>query len=372
MSTKQEINELHSNAMDHAEMAVVAKLKGDDEKALSSFNKAFDLERKAADLLVTHFDQEPSRSVLYRSAASLALDCGETREAERLVAAALAGNPPAEIAEELRDLLEQVYFHRHLELRKIQLTPSELQFSIAGSAVGAGVAPTDAFISRIKDVERLIIRTAERKLGIAYRVRGEAKPQVKSRFELYLSVPRAASFAVTIQIGQQLELPLGDSEEGYINEMLDCIELLNLENMDELGKRIPQESYYRNFVALARNIAPDGKKVSQVGFTVQREGKSKCVSITKPREEIVITEETPIRRGKRGDEVKVRGVLLFADSLHKLDAIKLRDKRGREHKILVPEGMMDDIVKPLWHDQVIVRGRKTSKGIHLDDIMKSK
>jgi hypothetical protein len=43
-------------------------------------------------------------------AASLALECGALREAERLIAVALSGNPPEEIAEELRDLLEQVYF----------------------------------------------------------------------------------------------------------------------------------------------------------------------------------------------------------------------------------------------------------------------
>jgi hypothetical protein len=34
------------------------------------------------------------------------------REAERLIAVALSGDPPDEIAEELRDLLEQVYFDR--------------------------------------------------------------------------------------------------------------------------------------------------------------------------------------------------------------------------------------------------------------------
>jgi hypothetical protein len=47
---------------------------------------------------------------LHRSAAALALECGVLREAERLIAAALSGDPPNEIAEELRDLLEQVYF----------------------------------------------------------------------------------------------------------------------------------------------------------------------------------------------------------------------------------------------------------------------
>jgi hypothetical protein len=42
----------------------------------------------------------------------LAWRCGEYREAERLIGAALAGTPPETIAEELRDLLLQVYFEK--------------------------------------------------------------------------------------------------------------------------------------------------------------------------------------------------------------------------------------------------------------------
>ena len=54
------------------------------------------------------------RSVLHRSAASLALNCEEYRLAEKLLAVGLAGDPPAEIADEMRDLMEQVYSHREL------------------------------------------------------------------------------------------------------------------------------------------------------------------------------------------------------------------------------------------------------------------
>jgi hypothetical protein len=43
--------------------------------------------------------------VLHRSAASLAVDCLQLREAERLIGRALAGNPPPDIDDELRDLL---------------------------------------------------------------------------------------------------------------------------------------------------------------------------------------------------------------------------------------------------------------------------
>ena len=52
---------------------------------------------------------EPGLSILYRSAASLAIQCGRYREAEQLIAKALSGNPTEEIARELRQLLQNIY-----------------------------------------------------------------------------------------------------------------------------------------------------------------------------------------------------------------------------------------------------------------------
>ena len=52
---------------------------------------------------------EPGLSILYRSAASLAIQCGRYREAEQLIAKALSGNPTNEIARELRELLQSIY-----------------------------------------------------------------------------------------------------------------------------------------------------------------------------------------------------------------------------------------------------------------------
>jgi len=95
--------------MDAAGRAFHADIHGDYATAEALFREAFELERRAATALVDT-QIEPTRSVLLRSAASLALDCHDTREAERLIAIGLAGNPPAPIADELRDLLETVYF----------------------------------------------------------------------------------------------------------------------------------------------------------------------------------------------------------------------------------------------------------------------
>jgi hypothetical protein len=70
-------------------------------------------QRAAADLVADRQDLESTRAVLHRSAAVLALECSELREAERLIGRALAGNPPNDIADELRDLLlEEIYSQR--------------------------------------------------------------------------------------------------------------------------------------------------------------------------------------------------------------------------------------------------------------------
>ncbi len=90
--------------------AEAAQRAGDAALARERLRKAFERERQAADLVAGDQASEPTRSVLHRSAASLALECGALREAEQLIATALSGDPPEEIAEELRDLLEQVYF----------------------------------------------------------------------------------------------------------------------------------------------------------------------------------------------------------------------------------------------------------------------
>jgi hypothetical protein len=94
--------------MAFCDSAIASRTKGDHERANALFRQAYNNEREAAELVAKETNLEPTRSVLLRSAASLALECGEHREAEKLIAVALAGYPPDEIAEELRDLFEQV------------------------------------------------------------------------------------------------------------------------------------------------------------------------------------------------------------------------------------------------------------------------
>jgi hypothetical protein len=122
-----QIQVLHQQAMDFAEAAAVARLRGTPEQAAQLTRQAFEQETQAVALIANTVDAEPTRSVLYRSAASLAIECGELRTAERLIATALSGNPPPEIAEELKDLFIQINLSQYLKRQGIHLGINELQ-----------------------------------------------------------------------------------------------------------------------------------------------------------------------------------------------------------------------------------------------------
>jgi hypothetical protein len=368
-----EVKKYHRQAMHHTDLALAAKTTGDEKAALVQYRKAFDLEKKAALAVADDFKAEPTRSVLLRSAATLAVDSKLPLEAEKLICRALLGVPPDDIAEELRDLLEEVHFERHLDLRGITLQSDEVQMSIAGNAIGYGIAPTTAFLERVELTENLLYRTAERKQRKPYRDRGRRDRALRQNLELYMTVPRAASFAVTFKVGknEQLSIPGMSQGEEVIDELFECLDLFTHGDDRGLKQRIREESYYRNFVSLARKIAPDGQDVSVVGFTTTRKGESKKVALRATKGDfglpavpsIVSTIEAP----EEARTVEVKGILKFADS-RKRNEIQIVDKGDVRHTIVVPAGMMSDIVRPLWDTNVVVTGVQNRKKIELLDI----
>ena len=109
-----EIREIHNCAMDLAEQAFLTKLHGNEKQAAILLHQAYEKESEAANLLLDTSSPEPARSVLFRSAASLAYNCNEFIDAEELVSKGLSGNPPNEIAEELKELSYKINFRRNL------------------------------------------------------------------------------------------------------------------------------------------------------------------------------------------------------------------------------------------------------------------
>ena len=113
------INEMHQKAMELADAAFYDKMEQKLDSAQTNYLAAFEYESAAAMLMVNDHEHEPTRSVLFRSAACLLLNLPfpedtHFRQAERMVAYGLSGNPPKEIADELREVWRELiqYFHK--------------------------------------------------------------------------------------------------------------------------------------------------------------------------------------------------------------------------------------------------------------------
>lgn len=97
---------LHNQAMTFADEATAALKEGEDDRARSFFVRAFLKEKKAAEIV--EVDKQPTRAVLFRSAAALAKDGGLRLLAGRMARKGLEGDPPAGIRIELKRLLNDV------------------------------------------------------------------------------------------------------------------------------------------------------------------------------------------------------------------------------------------------------------------------
>ena len=95
------------------------------------------------------------------------------------------------------------------------------------------------------------------------------------------------------------------------------------------------------------------------------------VSVTKAAADIpLLPAVEPATDDERsGKPVEIRGTLRFADATgHEANVIKIVNDEGKRRSVRVPEGMMNDIVSPMWDSQVVVMGLQKGRSIILQDI----
>src|SRR4051812_43859896 len=110
------VRDVHSQAMELAQEAASARAAGELGRAEALIRQALLLESEAAARIVKDPSSEPTRSIIYRSAASLAYQANDFAMAQRLVFEGLAGYPPPRVEQELKDLYEQINFITHLQV----------------------------------------------------------------------------------------------------------------------------------------------------------------------------------------------------------------------------------------------------------------
>jgi tetratricopeptide (TPR) repeat protein len=370
------IQEIHNQAMEIADLADLQKIQGNKEEAISLYERSYNLEYDAAIKACNANVGEPSISILLRSAASLAMNCQKYRNAEKLIALALSGEPPAEIAEELRDLLENVHFFRHLELKGIELSDDEVQLVISGKGVGYGYAKTEEVMNRIKTFQDLTIRTIERMSGKSFRKSGPIAAEHKIFCNSYMSSLKAASMAFTIKFGSPEEPALSgfSGYEPIIDDITSNISLIEENKIDRLKEKIKDQAYFENFIALTKELAPDGDTVNLFGITSVKYGQISETILTSKRETIIETIRNINQQNddpdKNKDEIliqNVEGVLKVANASTNIVIIILAN--ATRIRLKVPDGL-SDIVKKYWDENVIVeyykKGAKTNLLINIE------
>jgi hypothetical protein len=369
-----DIRELHRQAMGIADSADLKKRHGNREESLSLYEQSYNYERAAAMKAYNDNIGEPSISVLLRSAASIAMSCQKYREAEKLIGLALSGEPPYEIAEELRDLLEDVNFHRHLKVKGVELSEDEVQLVIAGNGVGHGFAKTKEVMNRIKTFRDLTIRTTERISGKEFRKKGAIATEHKSLDDSYISPFRAASMAFSIRFGlldQSVLSGFGKCEK-VIEDMRKNIDLINENRIDILRENIQDHDYFSNFIALTKELAPDGDNITLFGMTFMKYGRAEKALLTRNKKElsgilrqnilsevhsnVVVEEEGSVKGTLRAANATTHDIVIDSG----IDKVKLK----------VPNGL-SDIVRNHWDEEVTVcyRNKKGGKEKEFIDII---
>jgi hypothetical protein len=103
----KEVNKLHNEAMSWAEKAVVARQHNNNELAIAYSKKAFLLESDAAKLIPNEPSSEPTRSILYCSAAWLALNANDFCNARIMALECLKGNPINYLRKQANEIIEK-------------------------------------------------------------------------------------------------------------------------------------------------------------------------------------------------------------------------------------------------------------------------
>ena len=366
MSTPRE---LHRSAMDFAAQGFMAQMSPTPQDAVSLFEQALDWELAAIAALPEPV--EPTYSVLHRSAGWMAIHCRQFRKAEQLACRALAGDPPADIAAELRDVLEQSNFHGHLDRNELAIGQWEIGMNLVGRAVASGVTNLACLLPRMESMQRLLHRTTQRLLELPYRA--QVPKHIRDRYPIFASAPHSESFAISLRLGHPAAaLPGLLDPARVIGEFIDLMAMVNDGDMDAVERRIPDPAYRNNFVGLARRVAPDGDDIRQVGFAVNVGEDIRTVAFTRSGSQICPPDAAT--SPDASDWIEIAGMLGYADvGSHNGKRFKIIDARGQMHDIQAPSGMMDDIVLPMWNSSVTVVGtrRPRQKIIRLYDIWPS-
>ena len=339
----------HTRAMDLVAQATrVAPMEPVEESHRRAlFEQALESGMKAIAELENLEYHDLTYSVIHRSIAATALDCGKYELAQQLAAKPLARNPHPAIVPELLEVMHRANFQLRLRQQGLTLAPDEVEMILDGPAVGNdGTIPWTDWRSRITtviDFFNAIVKDSA------------FKPPI------YISPPHASSFAVKIKLGSPIASSVAfdgfDPIPVYVDKFMNYMSAVNQLDLRYLKTQFNDQTERQSFLETARSIAPDGERVAHVNFIQTRpNSENRTVEITttvsalpKPAD----IKEPDVPKEEEPTEVEFIGRLLVADGrVESNDQITIVHG-NTEQPIRIPEDeSIYDIIREMWNRQV--------------------
>ncbi len=367
------VKELHEQAMDIAyEASALRDFGGSEsaERAGELFSEALEYEREAAFLVPDSDRAEPTRSILFRSAASLALQAGLYNEAFSLVGHGMSGKPSPKLLKDFLDVIDDIKQAQSVNLYRSGIGGSDILLSLLGDAIGVGQTPYRELKNRVESLKKLSDRTVARFMGREYQTRGR-QGRMYSLFEHHLvSVSPQRSFAINYRLVKKEDVQgsvLVSDAYQIVDEIVLGAHLLYSGEYGELRNRINNDAYYTNFVTLVKDIAPDGSNITHVSLISQ----NNSAKIDQPRNEIgvILPKSGEIKDQRDLDDIDVVGKVGGVDDMESspINFVAFETKEKKQYKIRMMEGI-DDIMDNYWKRTVRVTGKYDGKYIYLTNI----
>jgi hypothetical protein len=348
--------------------AEVAILRGEVQRANELYRAAATAEEEALQSL----DKSKARTVGITavSAASLYYKAGDLRTAEALAHRFLSDTSLVPFAvDQLRGVLQSIWSEEVRQHSTVDFAAGEVIVSVSGGEIVEGGAPVDLILEKVQTVQALFYRTAEWMRGLPHRSRGRPSREIQDAFRpwLFQTVPGSYQFAVAVQEPAQGSLFQTDMPRpaDLAAEFLRIVRASVEAPEEELPEVIPDAAYRSTILKLTRNLAPIGKKFSQLEI---RGPTGRAVTLV-PNTRTAVT--GVIRATERGNELSgelqaLRGVLR-AVHLDK-DWIEVT-VYGRHVRITQVGEAVDDVIGPMVNHPVKVSVLRVKSGkFHFRDI----
>lgn len=177
------------------------------------------------------------------------------------------------------------------------------------------------------------------------------------------------SFVMSIELAQpeyeQFQQTFLFTLDEIVDDVLTNVDLVFRGERETLRERIPDEGYFRNFIAGAKQIAPDGKVISYVGLSdMKMDVPGTLVQSQIPL--VAPTEQLSREIEAKGSSISVKGILDMANG-RGTSLIGLMTATGETYDVEVLEGL-EDFVKTYFKQIVAVSGFYDGTKIRASDI----